>query len=179
VPHRSTKILALAVMTALAAAACGSSANKSGSSTHASAGAGGNQAVEFSACMRSHGLPSFPDPDKHGDLLVSPSSGLNPQSPAFQRAQAACARYMPGGGGPPQKMTASQYRAAVKFSECMRTHGVPTFPDPLASAPKGAGPVLSLHGMMFAPGPGFDPAAPAFHQGAVDCGVRLPSAPPS
>jgi hypothetical protein len=53
--------------------------------------------LKFAQCMRAHGLANFPDPTfgpgggvglefRHG-------SGINPSSPAFRQAQAACAKY--------------------------------------------------------------------------------------
>lgn len=48
-------------------------------------------ALAQAACMRAHGLPNFPDPTFNGgqqSLNLGP--GLNPNSPAFQRAAKAC-----------------------------------------------------------------------------------------
>ncbi|HEX4109327.1 MAG TPA: hypothetical protein VHX88_14415 [Solirubrobacteraceae bacterium] len=60
------------------------------------------QALAYSACMRSHGEPSFPDPQISGgriSLSIHASSGgaLDPNSPIFQAAQKACAADQPGG----------------------------------------------------------------------------------
>jgi hypothetical protein len=67
------------------------------------------QMLKFSACMRAHGLPDFPDPTTAADGGIQLSiggkkgSGLNPRSPIFQAAQKACQSVMPGppikGGG--------------------------------------------------------------------------------
>ena len=64
--------------------------------------------------------------------------------------------------------------AALAFSKCMRAHGLPHFPDPLASFPAGSGLIISLKGMMFQPGPGLDPQSPAFQQAASHCGLGPP-----
>jgi hypothetical protein len=60
---------------------------------------------------------------------------------------------MPGPTTAP-KMTASAHAAALKFSECMRSHGVPNFPDPVpvGSSPPAGALTLVLRGMMFEPG---------------------------
>ncbi len=56
--------------------------------------------------MRSHGVPSYPDPTKGNGGGVSlsigggPHSGLDPNSPIFQRAQQACSK-LPGAPPPP------------------------------------------------------------------------------
>ncbi len=42
-------------------------------------------------CMHAHGVPNFPDPTSKG-LTFSPSSGINPNSPAFLAAQKRCQR---------------------------------------------------------------------------------------
>jgi len=41
--------------------------------------------------MRAHGVPNFPDPTSKG-LTFSPSSGINPNSPAFLAGQKRCQR---------------------------------------------------------------------------------------
>ena len=110
--------------------------------------------------MRANGVPNFPDPGSGGGLQFAPGSGLNRQSPAFQAARRACGKLQPGGGPGPRKATRAQFVAALAFARCMRRHGLPHFPDPLASVPAGSGPVIVLGGMMFQPGPGLDPQSP-------------------
>jgi hypothetical protein len=128
----------------------GSSATSSTSSSSSSAGSGGassssgspgSQAVAYSACMRAHGVPSFPDPristsgsEVKVAMRVTPGITGNPH---FQSAQKACGKLLPEGGpgGPrsnhqisPQEQ--SQY---LKAAVCIRTHGIPNFPDPTFS----------------------------------------------
>jgi hypothetical protein len=162
----------LALITVLCVAACGGSGSSGGTGT--SAKADSVQSLQFAKCMRAHGVPNFPDPGSGGGIQISPGSGLNPQSPAFQAARKACGKLLPGGGPGPRKATKAQFAAALAFARCMRSHGLPHFPDPLASFPGGSGPIISLRGMMFQPGPGLDPQSPAFQRGAAQCGVRLP-----
>ncbi len=167
---------AFALITVLCVAACGGGSGQSGG-TATSAKAGFSQALKFSQCMRANGVPNFPDPSNGGGIQISRGSGLNPQSPAFQAAQKACGRLLPGGGPGARKPTRAEFVAGLAFARCMRTHGLPHFPDPLASAPSGSGPIISLRGMMFKPGQGLDPLSPAFQQAASHCGVRLPPPP--
>jgi len=50
-------------------------------------------ALKFVACMRAHGLPTFPDPTTSGNrvgIRIGPASGIRPNSPKFQAAQKAC-----------------------------------------------------------------------------------------
>ena len=157
----------------LAIAACGSSSNTSTSGFGPSSASKAQIGLEFARCMRDHGVSDFPDPSTQGNISVNPSEV---SSPAFQTAQQACQKLLPNKGPPPQ-MTASERRAAVKFSECMRTHGEPDFPDPTQGSSSGSGPTLVLNGMLFPVGPGLDPKSPEFQQAAERCGIRLPTGP--
>jgi hypothetical protein len=51
-------------------------------------------AIANAQCMRKHGVPNFPDPTFSGGQLNPGLAGVNPQSPAFKQAAAAC-----GGAG--------------------------------------------------------------------------------
>jgi hypothetical protein len=57
-------------------------------------------------------------------------SGINPSSPGFQKASKACRHLLPNGGQPTPAQQAQAMAQALKFSECMRTHGLSDFPDP-------------------------------------------------
>lgn len=163
---------AFALITMLCVAACGGSGPSGGTATNAATGF--RQALRFSQCMRANGVPNFPDPGSGGGIQIAVGSSLHPQSPAFQAAQKKCRKLLPGGPPGGHKPTAAQFAAALAFSRCMRTHGLPHFPDPLASVPAGSGPILSLRGMMFKPGPDLDPRSPGFQQAASHCGLNLP-----
>jgi hypothetical protein len=161
----------LAAACAAALAACGSS-GKPGAST-----SGADPALRFAQCMRAHGVSNFPDPTPGRALQITPSSGIDPQAPAFEAAQQSCQRFLPNKGTPP-RMSASQRRAALKFAECMRANGQPDFPDPTLTAPSGAARVLVMRGMVFALGAGVDPKSPGFRQAASRCGVTPPGGAP-
>jgi len=95
-------------------------------------------ALAFSECMRSNGVPNFPDP-KPGGGFEFPVSGGNLASPAFRRAQAKCRKVLPGGGPPGPGSTthpsAQTLAKLVRIAECMREHGISQFPDPRTSVP--------------------------------------------
>ena len=69
-------------------------------------------ALKFSACMRSHGVPNFPDPEISsgggvGIRIGGKGSGIDPNSPQFKAAQKTCQSDLPrpkgagpGAGGP-------------------------------------------------------------------------------
>lgn len=169
--------IALAALVGGAAlAGCGSTGAPSGTVTNGSSPnpKGGSQALAFARCMRAHGVSNFPDPTGSG-IRITPSIT---QSPDFARAQNECKQFLPNGGQPPVTAPGSR-AAALAFAKCMRSHGVPSFPDPLTSAPSsppaGAVAIMDLHGMAFELGPGTNPGSPAFQQAASDCGIRLPN----
>jgi hypothetical protein len=94
-------------------------------------------ALRFSQCMREHGVPDFPDPttssDGHSEIAIQGSPGssdLDPNSTAFKDASAACQKYLPSGGAGRGKPDAQMQQKALRFSKCMRDHGLPDFPDP-------------------------------------------------
>jgi hypothetical protein len=54
--------------------------------------------VKWAHCMRAHGLPSFPDPDRQGAF---DSSKFDESTPAFQSASTACQSLMKAVGAVP------------------------------------------------------------------------------
>ena len=107
----------------LVIAACGSS-----SKPRATVDLGTSpQGIKYSDCMRSHGVPDFPDLNANGSVNLP--STINPQSPVFESASATCARLRPQ-GSPPPPITLAQQKSFDANAKCMRTHGIPDFPDP-------------------------------------------------
>jgi hypothetical protein len=93
--------------------------------------------VAFSQCMRSNGMPSFPDPQHFvGGNVKLTIHQLGPSSPHFQAAMNACNHLLPTNGGSGPQETALQLRTQIadglSFAGCMRSHGVARFPDPTA-----------------------------------------------
>lgn len=115
----------------LALAACGSSSG-SGQTSGSKPSAG----IAFADCMRSHGVPNFPDPGGAGGVQIPVGSGINPASPSFQAARTRCAKLLPGAGEPfDGHATAATKAAMLATSMCMRAHGVSGFPDPTVTPP--------------------------------------------
>jgi hypothetical protein len=118
--------------------------------------------VALAQCMRAHGMPNFPDPNSQGVVQLN---GVDPQSPQFQSAQKACAKYEPNGGKPPSPAQQAKLLAnALKFSECMRSHGVTNFPDPTT---KDGG--ISIR-IRAGSGSHLDPMDPVFQAAQKACG---------
>src|SRR5215510_12871369 len=93
-------------------------------------------AVAFSRCMRSHGVPTFPDPSTiNPRALKAIAQHLAATNPRFTAAARACNHLLPNGGSDSQE-TAQQRRTRLadgrSFARCMRSHGVTRFPDPTA-----------------------------------------------
>ena len=126
--------------------------------------------AKFAACMRSHGVPRFPDPTGQGGITIDPSMGIDPDSPKFKTAQSACQKLLPNGGQPSPQQQAKLQRQALAFSACMRRHGIPSFPDPTFS---GGHVQLSIKGDS---GSGLDPKSPKFQAAQKACQGNLPGA---
>jgi hypothetical protein len=186
---RSASIAVLAVAaasSALLAAGCGggssgarvaqvgtTTTNTSGSSS--SGGSGKGNAAAFSACMRKNGVPDFPDPDSNGNIRITGGRdksgrmfGLDPNSSQFKRAQKACRKLQPNGGKPTPQEQAREQQQALKFSQCMRSHGVPKFPDPKFT-PNG--------GSLLRIGKDVNPNSPQFKAAQKACSKLVPGGP--
>lgn len=163
---RMLMVALAAVSCAVASAACGSSGRNSQSAHH-------NAFLAFSECMRSHGVPTFPDPSPGGGIHLS--SGMNPFAPAFKAAQASCQKLLPGGGPGAAHPTAQAKAQTLKVSECMRQHGVSGFPDPTLSPPSSPAGYSILEdrgGVILAVPSTINPASPTFKQAAAACGFH-------
>jgi len=122
-PWRPGIQAAAVVAIVLLAAACGGGAP---------AGSGGSSApktleqklVAYSQCMRSHGVPNFPDPNSQGAFN---GSGLNMNSAQMQSARNACKGLV---ASVAQGLQAQDASHLLRFTQCMRAHGVPNYPDP-------------------------------------------------
>jgi hypothetical protein len=131
--------LAALALIALAAliSGCGSSAAAGGGGASGSTSASAQQAVTFAQCMRNNGVGNFPDPNASGKLTidqVANGSSLNINAPAFKQALSACKGLEPAGFTGSTR-SAQQQAAGLKFAQCIRSNGVPDFPDPLPNGP--------------------------------------------
>jgi len=166
---------------AFALAACGGSSPTKPSSQTAIKG-GGN-GLKLAECMRSHGVPDFPDPSSGGgggSSIQQSSNGstssitvdghqLNVSGPAFQKAMQTCQRLQPQGPPISGAKLAQIQKGALKMAECMRTHGVPNFPDPkVSTGPKGRGIAVQI-GVRPNGAGGIQPGSPAFRKAQQTC----------
>jgi hypothetical protein len=85
--------------------------------------------LPFASCMRSHGVPGFPDPGNTGKFPDARALGVS--GPLFATAMTACKHLLPGGGrAPDETELRGEETALLPFARCMRSHGVSGWPDP-------------------------------------------------
>jgi hypothetical protein len=127
---------AAAVALSLLAAGCGGSPATSGvahlgsTTTTTSTSSSKDpmaEAIKFATCMRTHGVPDFPDPrtSATGNVMIEV-----PDSPKAKAAQEVCRPFLTGGGEPPASEQAQMLASLLRYARCMRAHGVAGFPDP-------------------------------------------------
>ncbi|HEY1831154.1 MAG TPA: hypothetical protein VGG38_13025 [Acidimicrobiales bacterium] len=177
-------LVGLLVTVGMVAAACGGGPKDtgatSGSETTTTVALGGKtgapassgnsttqtELLQLAQCMRSHGVTTFPDPSAtEGTLgaMVS-AAGIDLQSPTVKAALEACQQYTPTQNVTPAQ-SAAQNAEEVQFAQCMRSHGVPNFPDPSAGTGTGTGAVhLNLGGT------GIDFGSPTVQAAITACG---------
>lgn len=107
---------------ALLAAACGGPPAEQSSDRTPT-----NTLLAFARCMRSRGVPNFPDPDPHGDFPAF-HAGVSKQ--ASLAANDACKHLLASSGSATPQQRQQKLAFGVKVAECMRKHGFPTMPDP-------------------------------------------------
>ena len=144
-PRGGTAVVIAAAGLALLVAACSGSPSSTGSGGSSNAGGSANsQLVAYSQCMRSKGLPDFPDPASGVPPKVT-AQELGVSSSQLQAAQGACQHLLPASGGSltsrsiqqcyvagvcPQALVQQALTAGRELARCMRSHGVPDWPDP-------------------------------------------------
>jgi hypothetical protein len=176
-------IIAATVLAALAAACSSGSPSSAGSGSAPNAGSSSSSpsAVAYSVCMRSHGVANFPDPDPRSGETIPKGDAqhFGVSSSQFQAAQQACQPLLPGGsldqqiqhctlaGNCPPALIQQMLIAGRTFAQCMRSHGVPNWPDPTLDSQGGASfNLLNVHG--------FDPNSTQIEQQADECAHVLP-----
>jgi hypothetical protein len=146
--HRRTVAAFIAIVSvALLVAACSGSGSAAGSGgSNAGESTTSPSAVAYSACMRSHGVPNFPDPDSNGQLPKETAQQLGVSPSQFNAAQRACQHLLPNTGSTgsfdqqeqqcytagncPPALVQQMLTVGRKFARCMRNHGVSNWPDP-------------------------------------------------
>jgi hypothetical protein len=151
---RVLTIVAAVLAAAALVAACGGS--KAG---HARKSAQASSAIKFARCMRTNGVPSFPDSgaqvqsSQNGQTMSI--NGVSVSSPAFESAQQKCQHYI-SSGAPISAAEQAKFRQVIlKVARCMRAHGIKAFPD----------------SGTFNTSSALNPQAPAFRAASKKCGI--------
>jgi hypothetical protein len=93
--------------------------------------------------MRSHGIPRYPDPSGSGALPKTSTQRLGVSNAQFNAAQRTCQHLLPSTasvqqqtqqcmltGDCPPALVRQILTAELELARCMRSHGVPNWPDP-------------------------------------------------
>jgi hypothetical protein len=120
---------AVSIALGLALAACGSSGHLAAGSTGNTPDPSGRSQLEAVVqCLRAHGVPGFPDP------VYDPGDGrwhyADYRSAIPQRSQQACQHLDPSAVSPSPPVPQAQFTELVRLAQCIRQHGLPTWPDP-------------------------------------------------
>ncbi|HEX3931939.1 MAG TPA: hypothetical protein VHW64_14640 [Nocardioides sp.] len=144
--------------TVLVLAGCGPGPASTDAGGTSATGSMSPSAIAFSACMRGHGVPSYPDPDIKGMPGRADPRQLGVSPALFQVAERTCRPLLPTDGSLqqqtqrcvlfgecPQALVQQLLAIERQWAQCLRAHGVPNWPDPVISA-KGGRPVFDLSG---------------------------------
>jgi hypothetical protein len=157
--RRAAALASLLAGAGLAAAACsgGPPAAAAGSSIY-------QKTVAYAQCMRSHGVPDFPDPNSQGKLIVAaPNLHVSPQQ--AQSADQACRHLLPNGGNETAAQKRNDLSQSLKFAACMRAHGEPKFSDPV---------MVNGNVMQHLAGDGIDMSSPQYKSAWQACQSLIP-----
>ena len=134
---RAGMLATAAAAVTLLATACGGGSSPSSTAGPPTLSTLTDQALAYSKCMRSHGIPVFPDPNvqdnAHSKGVGFSLGNIDTHSAQFTSATKLCVKQTGFG-----HITAAQLQAGMnamlKVAECMRSHGIANFPDPFENS---------------------------------------------
>ena len=124
--------------------------------------------MAYAKCMRSHGVPNFPDPSDSGGGFPLGGNGIDTSSPAFNAARSGCEHLLAGGPGASQPSQSVEAQL-LAFSKCMRAHGVGGFPDPTTERPFGVSNLVFAGGVYLGIPISINASSPVFRRAARSC----------
>src|ERR1700743_2948281 len=92
-------IIAATALALLAACSGGSSSTGAGGTPNAGQAGGSPAAGAYSPCMRSHGVPNYPDPGSDGALPKGDAQQFGVSSSQLQAAESDCQQLYPANDG--------------------------------------------------------------------------------
>ena len=166
-------IIATVALVLLAAACSGSPSSTGPGGSSNTGGSANSQLLAFSQCMRSHSVPNFPDPQSSSNAKFPSAQQLGVSSSQYQAAENACQQLLPVGASgqfPPAEV--QQLLIGMReFSQCMRSHGVPNWPDPITDSEGRPVFELSSHGFTRS-----EAHSPQLGTKEAECQYLLPTA---
>jgi hypothetical protein len=134
---RRTALMAASVLAVgVVLTACGGAPTPGADSGPTAGHAQATRLLAYASCMRSHGIPNFPDPTAKGGIpktavIAAFRAVSNSQA---QTAQNDCRHLLPTTGSLSGRanpvLSAKQRQDYLKAASCMRSHGITDFPDP-------------------------------------------------
>jgi hypothetical protein len=136
--------------------------------------------------MRSHGIARFPDPDANGQLPKADPAQLGVSSLRLRDSRRSCQHLLPnaidaidagsvqgcmGADDCPQSLVRQVLDEERNFARCMRTRGVPNWPDP--SIDSQGRPVFTISISKL----GFDPYSQRVWAKGNQCSHLMPDLP--
>jgi hypothetical protein len=181
---RTTGAIIATATLGLLATACSSGPSPAGSAGSPNSGGSANStsAVAYAHCIRSHGVPNYPDPPGSGQVPKADAQQLGISSSQLQAAQRDCQHLYPVASGSlgtslrqceetgdcPQAIVQPVLNAMRRFSRCMRSHGVPNWPDPTTDSE-------GRPGFNLVPIHGTDWNSPQIQNKVSECGHLMPA----
>jgi len=179
----AVRAAAIIATVGLLAAACSGSGSSAAGGSHPGGAPSSPSTVAYSACMRSHGVPNFPDPTSSGTLPKADPRRLGVSNSQLRATRQACQHVLPIHGGAidagsiqqcfmaddcPRALVQQVLTEERRFAQCMRAHGVPNWPDPIADSQ--GRPVFAISISE----DGFNPYSPPIWAKGNECSHLMP-----
>lgn len=131
VPRRPFVLAAVVAATfSLLVAGCGSGGSAGVAGVGSATSAATTGALAFARCMRSHGLPGWPDPTSSGVFDKSVLRQLGYSASQVRAVEDGPCNHLLRGSPPGPTITLTDRADYLEAVACMRTHGFSGFPDP-------------------------------------------------
>lgn len=142
------------------ATACGGGGGDPSATSTSAATTAYQKELAFAQCVREHGVPNYPDPNSQGQLGVNANT-IGVSEAVVNSAQNDCKSLLPNSGKRTPAQEKQDLAGALKYAQCMRSHGILAFPDPTDN---------NGHvGFEFANSRSLNPSSPQFQAAQNSC----------
>jgi len=157
-------VVAAGVAAVFLATACSSGGGDPSAASTTAATTAYQKELAFAQCVREHGVPNYPDPNSQGQLGVNANT-IGVSQTVVQSAENDCKSLLPDSGKRTPAQEKQELAGALKYAQCMRSHGILAFPDPTDS---------NGHvGFAFANSRSLNPSSPQFQAAQNSCQKNL------